>query len=167
MNLPNNENRKLLIWSLTAALIILAVWAGSGYALFYFFPEPDAHGTFGDMFGAVNALFSGWAFLGVIIAIILQKRELEEQRSEIRHAREAHETSALALQRQTEMTRFITQIEAMNHVIDALASRIKRTENYRTEKEREQHDRLMAERDQYEDRLRFIIDEYLSAITRD
>lgn len=40
-------------------------------------------GQFGDMFGAVNALFSGLAFAGVIIAVILQKRELALQRREL------------------------------------------------------------------------------------
>ncbi len=41
--------------------------------------NPD-RGTFGDMFGAVNALFSGLAFAGLLIAIYLQRKELELQR---------------------------------------------------------------------------------------
>lgn len=41
-------------------------------------------GTFGDMFGAVNSLFSGLAFVGLIIAIRLQSQELELQRTELR-----------------------------------------------------------------------------------
>lgn len=37
-------------------------------------------GTFGDTFGAANALFSGLAFAGMIIALHQQKVELEMQR---------------------------------------------------------------------------------------
>lgn len=33
-------------------------------------------GTFGDTFGSLNALFSGFAFVGVIYAILLQREEL-------------------------------------------------------------------------------------------
>ena len=39
---------------------------------------------FGDSTGAINALFSALALAGVIIAIILQKRELELQRKELK-----------------------------------------------------------------------------------
>lgn len=45
-------------------------------------------GEFGDMFGASNALFSGLAFVGVIIAILLQSQELKLQRKELIETRE-------------------------------------------------------------------------------
>lgn len=37
-------------------------------------------GQFGDQFGAVNALFSGLAFAGIIFTILLQRRDLKETR---------------------------------------------------------------------------------------
>jgi hypothetical protein len=40
-------------------------------------------GTFGDMFGSVNALFSGLALGGIIFTIHLQKKELKLQRKEL------------------------------------------------------------------------------------
>lgn len=40
----------------------------------------SARGTFGDKFGAINALFSGLAFAGLITTILLQRRELAETR---------------------------------------------------------------------------------------
>lgn len=40
------------------------------------------------MFGAVNALFSGLAFSGLIITLVLQREELELQRAELRDTRE-------------------------------------------------------------------------------
>lgn len=38
-------------------------------------------GQFGDKFGAANALFSGLAFAGIIITLLLQRRDLSETRS--------------------------------------------------------------------------------------
>ena len=40
------------------------------------------------MFGAVNALFSGLAFAGILIALYMQKHELELQREELSATRE-------------------------------------------------------------------------------
>ncbi|ACL03566.1 hypothetical protein Dalk_1869 [Desulfatibacillum aliphaticivorans] len=45
------------------------------------------YGTFGDSFGSLNTFFSGLAFLGVIIAILLQRQDLEIQRKELRDSR--------------------------------------------------------------------------------
>ena len=44
---------------------------------------PENTGTLGDTFGAVNALFSGLAFAGLILAITLQRDELKLQREEL------------------------------------------------------------------------------------
>lgn len=50
--------------------------------------NPEKQGQFGDQFGAVNALFSGLAFAGLIFTIILQKKELALQREELTQTRE-------------------------------------------------------------------------------
>jgi len=44
-------------------------------------------GTFGDSFGFLTAAFSGLAFSGMLIAILLQKEELKLQRKEIEYTR--------------------------------------------------------------------------------
>lgn len=44
----------------------------------------ELFGTFGDSFGALNTLFSGFAFAGIIISIFLQSKELQETRSEFK-----------------------------------------------------------------------------------
>lgn len=51
----------------------------------------EARGTFGDKFGAVNALFSGLAFSGIIFTILLQRKELELQRDELKSTRKVFE----------------------------------------------------------------------------
>lgn len=66
-------------------LVIFVFWLVVGYAIpMAVFSDP---GAFGDMFGAVNALFSGLAFAGVIYAMFLQKRELGYQREELQNTR--------------------------------------------------------------------------------
>jgi hypothetical protein len=45
----------------------------------------NAAGVFGDQFGIANALFSGLAFVGVIAALVLQRRELRYQREDSEH----------------------------------------------------------------------------------
>lgn len=50
--------------------------------------DPDKRGTFGDMFGAVNSLFSGLAFAGIIYTIMIQRKELSLQRKELALQRE-------------------------------------------------------------------------------
>lgn len=51
----------------------------------------DYQGLFGDMFGASNALFTGLSFVGVIIAILLQRQELKLQRKELELTRKEME----------------------------------------------------------------------------
>ncbi len=62
------------------------LWDGIDLYLisYYLFPNDlCSSGLFGDMFGGINALFSGLAFVGIILTIYLQKRELSLQREEL------------------------------------------------------------------------------------
>lgn len=96
-----NESDKTFGYTIPALVIlsVIAVWALTGYLLF----EIPNRGTFGDMFGAVNALFSGLAFAGVIFAILLQRKELQLQRRELELTRGelAAQKQEMALQNQT------------------------------------------------------------------
>ncbi|WP_170952707.1 putative phage abortive infection protein [Rhodobacter sp. JA431] len=49
---------------------------------------PDDRGTFGDQFGAVNALFTGLAFAGVLYAIFLQRHEVELLHEELERTKQ-------------------------------------------------------------------------------
>lgn len=77
-----------VIWCLVLGVLLL--WALIGSAILYFSPGLEEAGQFGDLFGAVNALFSGIALAGVLVAIILQSKELELQREELKLTREEH-----------------------------------------------------------------------------
>ncbi|MGG1638257.1 putative phage abortive infection protein [Paenibacillus sp. NRS-1760] len=73
---------------ITMAVIIFIVWALSGAFVVLAFKKPDGPGTFGDMFGAINSLFSGLAFSGIIYTIMIQRNELSLQREELALQRE-------------------------------------------------------------------------------
>lgn len=60
-------------------------------------------GPLGDSFGALNALFSGLAFAGVITALILQNREIDLQRRDLRATLDAQRESAEAARLQAEI----------------------------------------------------------------
>lgn len=49
----------------------------------YYFSDWAQSGTFGDTFGALNAIFSGLALAGVIVTILIQRTELKNQRLEL------------------------------------------------------------------------------------
>jgi hypothetical protein len=75
---------------------VLAIQAVVGYFTYLAFADWPTRASFGDMLGAVNSLFSGLAFAGVIYAILLQRRELSLQRLELELTRQELARSAEA-----------------------------------------------------------------------
>ena len=69
--------------------------------MIFFIPNDNTRGTFGDQFGAVNALFSGLAFTGLIYTIILQRRDLEIQRHDLKLQREEIAMNRKEMEEQT------------------------------------------------------------------
>lgn len=57
-------------------------------------------GQIGDAFGSINALFSGLALAGVVLAVLLQREELKLQRQELRETRAELKRQAEASDRQ-------------------------------------------------------------------
>ena len=88
-NNKNTEESKNDLWKtlLFAGLAVFAIWLLSWILIDVFIADPDRD-TFGDMFGAVNALFSGLAFAGLIVTLLYQKEELKLQREELAQTRE-------------------------------------------------------------------------------
>lgn len=90
-NQEENNSRKYSKWFGTIALSVLLFCVGYGFVL----SGCEERGTFGDMFGAVSALFSGLAFAGVIVTMLQQSETLKLQRKDLRN-----QTEAIDLQRQ-------------------------------------------------------------------
>jgi hypothetical protein len=73
-------------------IVVLLIWAGGWYWVDHYItaassPDLTTRGQFGDQFGAVNALFSGFAFAGIIFTIMLQRSDLIETRRVMTHER--------------------------------------------------------------------------------
>lgn len=67
--------------------VVFVLWVGTAIVAYNTFETWPERGTFGDMFGSVNALFSGLAFAGLIYALFLQRTELALQREELKLTR--------------------------------------------------------------------------------
>lgn len=123
---------KPFIISLT---VIILLWISSFFVLPLIEPLISERGLLGDSFGALNALFSGLAFAGIIATIIMQRNELQLQRKELALTRkelsksaEAQEASQEALHHQVNlMTKqaVLTAYQASySGNIDLLASKV-------------------------------------------
>lgn len=93
-------------------------------------------GAFGDMFGAINALFSGLAFAGIIFTILRQREELKLQRKELELTREelsrtasAQEASLEELSRQAETLQVTSKINATNTLMGIYQQKWKNEKN--------------------------------------
>lgn len=86
-------------------LLILGLWYLNWWYVEKTIPadEISNRGIFGDQFGAITSLFSGLAFAGLIITIILQTQELALQRLDLKETRNElkGQKEQLAAQNQT------------------------------------------------------------------
>lgn len=71
-----------------AGIVVVALWLSVFLLGLVFFLSSDKLGQFGDLFGSINALFSGLAFVALIYTIHLQRQELSLQRTELKLQRE-------------------------------------------------------------------------------
>jgi hypothetical protein len=124
---PNDSDWEWLIWLVTLIPLTFMLWLIGGWWLPATFGDKNQLGIFGDRFGAINALFSGLAFAGLIVAIMLQRRELELQRRELRDTRDEFrrqrqqmEAQNLTLRRQTFENTFFQLLRAHNDIVNAI-----------------------------------------------
>lgn len=74
-----------IIWFAAASplLVLLFNWLGLTSKI-----DTESMGQFGDLFGGITALFTAWAFAGVVWAGLLQRRDLGLQAKELADTRE-------------------------------------------------------------------------------
>lgn len=97
--------KKLTRFLIYAVVGILVSWIWTYFSLKYFGDTNDSRSTFGDMFGGVNALFSGFALVGIIYTILLQKVELGYQRDELKLTRNELKLTRKEIGSQSEIMR--------------------------------------------------------------
>lgn len=103
--------------------VIVAMLFLGGMVIYNLIDNWSDRASFGDMFGAINALFAGLAFAGVIYAILLQRRELELQRlelkltrDELRRSAQAQEKSEQALAEQAKALLLTAKLNTLSFV---------------------------------------------------
>jgi len=85
--------RRLLLF-LGLLVVILVAWYFSITFVTGIFGEPKTLSESGDMFGGVNALFSGLALAGVIYAVILQTVDVKTNQKNLEKSIEANRVSS-------------------------------------------------------------------------
>lgn len=85
--MDDSEIESVPLWPIfTIGALVLILWLLNLFIGIYFYEIAEA-GQRGDMFGAVNALFSGMAFVGVFYAIIIQRNEVKIARLDIKYTK--------------------------------------------------------------------------------
>lgn len=79
-------------------------------------------GSYGDLFGFANTLFSGLAFVGVIAAILIQSEELKLQRNELQETREEFQQQNNTLKKQAFENTFFQIQNSKNEILKNLHS---------------------------------------------
>lgn len=106
-------------WFVLALLGVVAVQAIYGFVILTWVgPDMATWGQFGDIFGGINALFTGLAFAGVIYTILLQRRELGLQRDELRLTRDELARSATAQNEQVAQLKESAKLAALTALLN-------------------------------------------------
>lgn len=88
--------------------VVILLWAGYGFGIAVWFDGIEQASQAGELFGGISALFSGLAFAGLIITLLIQRKELQLQRQEMaRMVKEQAETREQVAE-QTEQFRIQT-----------------------------------------------------------
>ncbi|TDL99167.1 MAG: hypothetical protein C4K58_07750 [Flavobacteriaceae bacterium] len=110
---------------LRIALSVVFLWGLSGFLIYSNLDNWSDRGTFGDLFGAVNALFSGLAFAGLIFTIYMQaeaheaqKKDIAINRRSIQKSMNIQEQTLLAMSEQAKQTQLTAQLNALNTLIN-------------------------------------------------
>lgn len=93
------KNIKIIRWFIGVVVSLVSI-----LAFIFFFPAillsltglsfPESAGEFGDMYGVLNTFFTGLAFMGLIITIFFQRKELALQREDLKRQADEFETQS-------------------------------------------------------------------------
>ncbi|MEG1401261.1 putative phage abortive infection protein [Bacteroides sp.] len=130
------KENKGLFWLIAGCFIAFDI------VLFLTHLLSDKPNEFGDSAGAVNGLFSAFAFAGVIYAIFLQRNELELQREELKQTREELEGQKKEFEQQNETLRrqrfentFFNMLSLQQEIVNCLTFEYTDTEKIGQSKE--------------------------------
>ncbi len=88
------SRRTVFIWICLTVVFVVGVLLATHYFMMSFIREPSVRGQYGDMFGVADAIFSGFALVGVVWALVYQGQEVNVTMRELRDAAVAHKEQA-------------------------------------------------------------------------
>ena len=121
----NNSWLWYMIWAILGVMLIMVL---SFYIIFNNIGTWEHRGQFGDLFGAVNALFSGLAFAGLIITIRQQHKDLEYQRQAIDQSKEDINQQNETMKIERFENTFFKMIEVQQSIVNDLYATDSHTE---------------------------------------
>jgi hypothetical protein len=107
------------------ALVGIALWAASWALMMRYLPGYELNdfakrGQFGDMFGAVNSLFTSMAMAAALYTIYLQHKELQAQREEQAKNEQARDAQMTIFSEQLKALKEQNQMEKEKQHLEAL-----------------------------------------------
>lgn len=103
---------------------VMCLQVVGGWLIFHYSVSWDVRGQFGDMFGAVNTLFSGLAFASLIYSLSLQRKDLGLQRSELQMTRIELARSATAQDKSATVAERMEREQGLSTELSILSSKI-------------------------------------------
>jgi hypothetical protein len=90
---------------LVSFVVVLSIWVAYFYVAFQALKSASpagisGFGQFGDTFGAINALFTGFALAGLVYTALLQYEQVQAQRQELQRQAQDSEANRQALSRE-------------------------------------------------------------------
>lgn len=108
-----------VIW--TSVIVVIALWTVSAATIAILFDDWGERGTFGDMFGCINALFSGLAFSGLIVTLIFQHEDLKNQRQDLKDQRIEFQTQNETLKLQRFENTFFNMLSLHHEIVSGMS----------------------------------------------
>jgi hypothetical protein len=120
------ETQRSNPWKIGFLILGIAVvlWIGYAITVPHLAMKWSTAADFGNMFGGIGALFSGLALAGVVVAVLMQREELELQREELRLTRAelkrqaaAQEISSRAVETQVQLMLTAAKLNANSSLL--------------------------------------------------
>lgn len=109
-------------------LLIFILWITTPIISFWMLGDLNKMSLFGDLFGSINALFSGFALATIIFTIYQQHQELSLQREELRLQRDEMRASREELAKQAEAQRLALEANLVQFKITTKEIEVKAIE---------------------------------------
>lgn len=115
----NSQKKYIIIFAALCVVLLVIIQAYFIYVKQTFGKLENAS-VYGDSFGALNAVFSGLAFAGVIVTVLIQMEELRATRDELKKSADAQQESSKILQEQLRITKVSSDLDVLTNYISRL-----------------------------------------------